>query len=47
MLKVLAETDKELADEICGTVFHSFTDVEYDPAAFRAVRNKLIRALEK
>ena len=26
---------------------HSFTDVEYDPAAFRAVRNKLIRALEK
>lgn len=47
MLKVLAETDKELADEICGTVFHSFTDVEYDPAAFRAVRNRLIRALEK
>lgn len=47
MLKKLAETDKELADEICGTVFHSFTDVEYDPAVFRAVRNKLIRALEK
>lgn len=47
MLKKLAETDKALADEICGTVFHSFTDVEYDPAVFRAVRNKLIRALEK
>ena len=47
MLKALAETDKEQADAICNSVFHSFTDVEYDPAAFRAARNKLIRALEK
>lgn len=47
MFRAVASYDKELADSICGTVFHSFKDVEYDPLVFRATRNKLIRAMEK
>ena len=47
MLKKLGETNKELADSICSSVFHAFKDVERNPAAFRKVREELIRAMEK
>ena len=47
MLRVLAQKDKKLADDICASVFRSFKDVEYDPLTFRAVRNVLIRAMEE
>lgn len=46
MLRVLAKHNKPLADEICAAGFRSFKDVEYDPLAFRAARDALIRALE-
>ncbi len=46
MLRALAAKDKALADKLCAIGFRSFHDVEYDPLAFRAARNELIRALE-
>ena len=46
LLNLLAKTDKEKADKICLSVCREFDDVDYDPQAFRAARNKLIRALE-
>ena len=45
MLKSLAETDKEQADEICGSVFHSFRDVEYDVRVFLQAKRRLLTAL--
>lgn len=46
MLRTLSMTDKAKADEICHTVCRAFNDVDYDPNAFRAARNTLIRAME-
>ena len=47
MLCALAKTDKAKADEICGRLFRSFKDVEYDIAAFRAARRELLEALSQ
>ncbi len=47
MLKSLAETDKEQADEICGSVFHSFKDVEYDVRVFLQAKRRLLTALSE
>ena len=47
MLKLLAKTDKAMADAICDKVFRSFRDVEYDVATFRAVRAQLLAALSE
>ncbi len=47
MLRAVSAKNKDLADNICDSVFHSFKDVEYDPIVFRAKRNELIRAMEK
>jgi len=46
MLRTLSLTDKTKADQICHRVCRSFNDVDYDPNAFRAARNALIRAME-
>ena len=46
LLCLLAEKDQEKADTICRSVCRSFSDVTYDPTAFRSARNALIRALE-
>lgn len=46
LLKLLAESDRELADEICLSVFRSFKDVTYDVKLFRNARERLLRALE-
>ncbi len=46
MLCALAKTDTQKADEICDSVFHAFSDVEYDIKKFRAARNALIHACE-
>ena len=45
MLKLLAETDREKADEICESVFHSFKDVEYDVEKFIEAKKALLKAL--
>lgn len=45
MLKLLAETDREKADEICESVFHSFKDVEYDVEKFTEAKKALLKAL--
>ena len=47
MLRALAAKDKAKADAICAKVFRSFRDVEYDVAAFRAVRRELLEALSE
>lgn len=47
LLKQLAKTNKPLADSICASVFRSFSDVEYDVAAFTAARRKLLEALSE
>ncbi len=47
LLKTLAKTDKPLADEICESVFRSFSDVEYDVSAFTAARRRLLTALSE
>ncbi|MBR6762554.1 MAG: DUF4091 domain-containing protein [Clostridia bacterium] len=46
LLRALAAKNKEMADAICTSVCREFDDVEYDVKAFRAARNRLIRALE-
>lgn len=46
LLSLLSKTNKEKADEICRLVCREFDDVDYDPKAFKAARNKLIRAIE-
>lgn len=45
LLTELAKTDKAKADEICGTVFQSFKDVEYDAAKFTETKKALLEAL--
>ncbi|MBR3692229.1 MAG: DUF4091 domain-containing protein [Clostridia bacterium] len=45
LLRELAKKDKALADEICESVFRSFSDVEYDVAAFTAAKRRLLAAL--
>ena len=47
MLRAVEKSDKTLADQICGKVFHAFNDVENDAVLFRQTRNELIRAVEK
>ena len=47
LLRALAAKDKAKADEICGKVFRSFRDVEYDVAAFRTARRELLTALSE
>lgn len=44
LLRQLAEKDKDKADEICGSCFRSFSDVEYDPVKFRKARRNLLEA---
>lgn len=45
LLRELAKTDKAKADELCGNVFRSFKDVEYDVAKFTANKKALLEAL--
>lgn len=45
LLCALAKKDKAKADEICGKLFRSFRDVEYDVAAFRKARRELLGAV--
>lgn len=47
LFKILAAKDKAAADEICGSCFRSFCDVEYDPIKFRAARRRLLEAVSK
>ncbi|MBE6730990.1 MAG: DUF4091 domain-containing protein [Ruminococcaceae bacterium] len=47
LLKKLAETDKEKADEICEKVFRSFKDVEYDVNKFINNKRELLIALSE
>lgn len=47
MLSVIADTDPDLADDICHSVFHSFHEVEFDSEKFEATRRRLIREYEK
>ncbi len=44
-LRKLSETNKPLANEICGSVFRSFSDVEYDVAKFTAAKRRLLESL--
>ncbi|MBQ8187211.1 MAG: DUF4091 domain-containing protein [Clostridia bacterium] len=45
LLCELAKCDKAKADEICGMVFRSFRDVEYDVAKFTEAKRMLLDAL--
>ena len=45
LLKALSKIDKAKANEICGKVFHSFKDVEYDVNLFNQVRRELLESL--
>ena len=45
LLKLLAEKNKKLADEICNECFKSFKDVEYDPVKFKKTKAKLLESL--
>lgn len=45
LLTELAKSNKALADEICGTVFRSFKDVEYDVGRFTETKKRLLEAL--
>lgn len=47
MLSVIADSDPDLADEICNSVFRSFHEVEFDSDKFEAARRRLIREYEK
>lgn len=47
LFKLLAQSDKPLADEICDTCFKSFKDVEYNPLVFKMAKKKLLNALVK
>ena len=45
LLRLLAQHDKAQADALCARGFRSFRDVEYDPMAFRALREELLAAV--
>ncbi len=45
LLTALARTDRQLADEICQSVFRSFKDVEYDVSKFTDAKKRLLEAL--
>ena len=47
LLRFVASTDKDLADSICDSVFHSFCDVEYDAKKYIAAKKKLLEAASK
>jgi len=47
LFRVLAESNKPLADEICNSCFRSFRDVEYDPIVFREAKKRLYRAVSE
>ena len=45
LLKALSKADKAKADAICGKVFRSFSDVEYDVNIFNQTRRELLESL--
>jgi len=47
LLRLLAKSDREAADEICASVARSWTDYTLDHAEFRRARTKLLDALEE
>jgi len=47
LLRLLAKSDREAADEICASVARSWTDYTLDPVKFRHARARLLDALER
>ena len=42
MFKIAAQIDPEAARTLCASCFTAFDDVNYDPLAYRAARERLI-----
>ena len=47
LFKLLAQTNKKLADTYCNKCFHSFNDVEYDPKRYLKTKRALLETLEE
>ena len=45
LLRMLAQSDPEKADALCGRCFRSFNDVEYDINAFEAAKKEIYEAV--
>ncbi len=47
LLRVVAERDEKLADEICGQLVRTFTDYNATPAGFQAAHRRLLEEASK